>query len=167
MWKRFNPWRSWRNSGLLLAFFLFSHIAQAATLDFTTQSWNRFVQQNKAAIVVFTSTDCSHCPAVVEALHQQLQNGKQGHRVPLHLVVMDGADEPEALQHGHYSLADQLWVFQGNSAALQYSVNSKWRGITPYIALVSQQQAEFILGKPDRARLQDWLEKIKSTYPAK
>uniref|UniRef100_UPI0030EBCBA9 hypothetical protein n=1 Tax=Undibacterium luofuense TaxID=2828733 RepID=UPI0030EBCBA9 len=66
----------------------------------------------------------------------------------------------------HYSLAYQLWVFQGNPAALQYSVNAKWRGITPYIALVSQQQAEFILGKPDSARLQDWLEKVKSS-PAK
>lgn len=166
MWKRFNLRRNWLNTGLLLAFFLLSNIAQAAALDFTTRSWNRFVQQNKAAIVVFTSTDCSHCPSVVEALHQQLQNGKQGHRVPLHLVVMDGADEPAALQHGHYTLADQLWVFQGNPAALQYSVNAKWRGITPYIALVSQQQAEFILGKPDSARLQDWLEKVKSS-PAK
>ncbi|WP_339938591.1 hypothetical protein, partial [Undibacterium luofuense] len=76
MWKRFNLRRQWLNTGLLLAFFLFSNIAQAATLDFTTRSWNRFVQQNKAAIVVFTSTDCSHCPAVVEALHQQLQNAQ-------------------------------------------------------------------------------------------
>jgi hypothetical protein len=58
---------------------------------------------------------------------------------------MDGADEPAALQHGHYTLADQLWVFQG-PVALQYSVNAMG-GITPYIALVSQQQAEFILGK--------------------
>lgn len=139
-------------------------VATQVSQEFTLQTWEKLVKHtNAASIVVFTTTDCSHCPAVIEYLSQRVKQVKLASQRPaLQVVVMDGLDEPELIKQGHYLLADKLWVFQGNRSALQYSVNPKWRGLTPYVALIAANQAEFIIGKPEPEKLSQFLLKLTS-----
>ncbi len=164
-------WKKYSRSGLMALLLLINlswspvltTAAELTSQEFNQQTWQTLLRQSKSAsIVVFTTTDCSHCPAVVEYLAQYLkkQAPTQVAKPALQLVVMDGQDEPEALKHGHYLLADKLWVFQGNRNALQYSVNPKWRGLTPYVALLNQQQTEFVIGKPDPDKLSQFLARL-------
>jgi hypothetical protein len=125
--------------------------------NFDAHSWQRFQKDlPRPSAVVFSSTDCSHCPAIIAALGEQLKNRKP--QVPLVVVVMDGEDQPGLLQEPHYSPANRLFVFKGQSVALQYSINPNWRGITPYVALLPKNgEAKLVLGKPSAAELENWL----------
>ncbi|AZP12524.1 hypothetical protein [Undibacterium parvum] len=125
--------------------------------NFDAHSWHRFQKDlPRPAAVVFSTTDCSHCPAIIAALGEQLKNRKP--QVPLVVVVMDGEDQPGLLQEPHYSPASRLFVFKGQSAALQYSINPSWRGITPYVALLPKNgETKLVLGKPSAAELESWL----------
>ncbi|QJQ06748.1 hypothetical protein EJG51_013850 [Undibacterium piscinae] len=125
--------------------------------NFDAQSWQRFQKDlPRPAAVVFSTTDCSHCPATIAALGEQLKNRKP--QVPLVVVVMDGEDQPDLLQEPHYSPASRLFVFKGQATALQYSINPNWRGITPYVALLTKNgETKFVLGKPSAQELDNWL----------
>lgn len=125
--------------------------------NFDAHSWQRFQQDlPRPAAVIFSTTDCSHCPAIIATLGQQLKNRKP--QVPLLVVVMDGEDQPDLLQEPHYRPASRLFVLKGQSAALQYSINPNWRGITPYVALLPRNgEAKLVLGKPSAAELENWL----------
>jgi hypothetical protein len=125
--------------------------------NFDAHSWQRLQKDlPRPSAVVFSSTDCSHCPAIIAALGEQLKNRKP--QVLLVVVVMDGEDQPGLLQEPHYSPASRLFVFKGQSAALQYSINPNWRGITPYVALLPKNgEAKLVLGKPSAAELENWL----------
>jgi hypothetical protein len=129
--------------------------------NFDAHSWQRFQKDlPRPSAVVFSSTDCSHCPAIIAALGEQLKNRKP--QVHLVVVVMDGEDQPGLLQEPHYSPANRLFVFKGQSAALQFSVNTNWRGITPYVALLPKNgEAKLVLGKPSAAELENWLASVK------
>lgn len=133
-------------------------LAAASKIEhFDAQSWQSLQKQlPRPAVVVFSTTDCSHCPAVIAALAARIK--QRASAVPLVVVVMDGADQPGLLQEPHYRPADRLLVFQGQSAALQYSVNPGWRGITPYVALLAPDgSARLVLGKPSSQELDQWL----------
>ncbi|MDO8652425.1 MAG: hypothetical protein Q7R66_09570 [Undibacterium sp.] len=125
--------------------------------NFDAQTWQRLQQDlPRPSAVVFSTTDCSHCPAIIAALGQQLKNRKP--QVPLVVVVMDGDDQPGLLQEPHYLPANRLFVFQGQTAALQYGINPNWRGITPYVALLPKAGAvKLVLGKPSAQELDNWL----------
>lgn len=145
---------------LLLASTVSSAPALAAAKqieNFDAHSWQRFQQDlARPAAVVFSTTDCSHCPAIIAALGEQLN--KRNPQVPLIVVVMDGAEQPDLLQEPHYKPASRLFVFQGLSAALQYSVTPNWRGITPYVALLPKNgEVKLVMGKPSAAELESWL----------
>ncbi|NMM37902.1 MAG: hypothetical protein HHJ09_10360 [Glaciimonas sp.] len=124
---------------------------------FDAQSWQRFqTELPRPSAVVLSTTDCTHCPAAIAAVSQQLKKSKK--QIPLIVVVMDGDEHPELLQDTHYRQASRLFVFKGQTAALQYAVNPKWRGITPYVALFPKSgAATLITGTPSQHQFEQWV----------
>ena len=121
------------------------------------QSWQHLQSTlPRPSALVFSTTDCTHCPVTIASIAQQLKKRKT--QIPLIVVVMDGDEHPDLLQDPHYRQASRLFVFKGQSAALQYAVNPKWRGITPYVALLPQAgDIRLVLGKPSAQDIDGWL----------
>lgn len=145
----------------LLCLLLTAPLAQAGRQveAFDSQAWAQLQAKLKApAVVVFSTTDCSHCPAVLAQLAAAPERRRL--RAPLIAVVMDqtpGEDDAALLANPHYKRADRVFAFQGQAAALRYSVDPSWRGITPYIALLRPGQAvQWVLGPPQASDLQRW-----------
>ena len=110
------------------------------------------------AIVVFTSTDCAHCPAVIESLSRDRRLRRSGGR--LVAVVMDvapGESDALLLRSPHYRRADRLLAFSGQAPALRHAVNPAWRGVTPYLALLRPGEAPtWVTGPPAPEDLDAW-----------
>ena len=129
---------------------------------FDAQSWQRLQSTlPRPSVVVFSSTDCTHCPVTIASIAEQLKQRKT--QLPLIVVVMDGDEQPGLLQDAHYRQASRLFVFKGQSAALQYTINPKWRGITPYVALLPQAgDVRLVLGQPSAQDIDGWLKAGKT-----
>ena len=129
---------------------------------FDAQSWQRLQSTlPRPSAVVFSSTDCTHCPVTIASIAEQLKQRKT--QLPLIVVVMDGDEQPGLLQDPHYRQASRLFVFKGQSAALQYTINPKWRGITPYVALLPQAgDVRLVLGQPSAQDIDGWLKAGKT-----
>lgn len=143
---------------LLLAVAALPALAAANRIEaFDGQSWQRFQSElPRPSAVVFSTIDCTHCPTTIASIAQQLKQRKTP--IPLIVVVMDGDQQPGLLQDPHYRQASRLFVFKGQSAALQYAVNPKWRGITPYVALLPQAgDVRLVLGNPSAQDIGSWL----------
>lgn len=126
---------------------------------FDAPAWKQFVEApGRPTIVVFSTTDCSHCPGVLKTLAAHPLRQRQ--KAPLVAVVMDLApgEEDDALLHSpHYAHASRLMAFAGQAAALRHAVNPAWRGMTPYVALLRPGAApRFVLGMPAEAELRAW-----------
>ena len=81
-------------------------------------------------------------------------------RSALVAVVIDAATERELLTSGHYHHASRLFRFEGNEASLRYHVNPRWRGVTPYTALLpANGKTIFVAGVPGDAQVAAWLGK--------
>ena len=149
-------------SALLLAMTSLHTLAAATKIeDFGTQTW-QLMQKDlpRPAAVVFSTTDCGHCPAIIAALAEQLKTRKP--HVPLVVVVMDGNGQTGLLQESHYLPASRLFIFKGQTAALQYGINANWRGITPYVALLPHKgKIQMIMGKPSSEAIKYWLDTPK------
>ncbi len=118
--------------------------------------WQRLLENTpRPAAVVFTATDCTHCPAVITSLAAQ----KSTLNFHLATVVMDAeplSDAPESKKANHYALADAVHPYSGKTHALQYAVNPKWRGVTPYVALLKTDGSiRYVLGQPSPQQLED------------
>jgi thiol-disulfide isomerase/thioredoxin len=145
------------------ALLVFSAPAAAApegvrTFDKTT--WSQMKRElPRPSAVVFTTTDCAYCPAVIEALANDLKRGPR--KAKLVIVVMDGAEQPEAMMADkHYRKGDAMYAFEGQGMALRYSVNPDWRGITPYVAMLGRAaEPVFATGRPSKAQLAQLLAK--------
>lgn len=127
--------------------------------DFTQTTWQQWLRElPRPAIVVFSTTYCPTCPQVFSDLADSVH--KAGTGVPLITVVMD-ADGRRDLPHlKHYRRADRIFVFRGQEAALRFSVDRQWRGVTPYIALFGPEgPPRMIAGKPDADALRTILER--------
>lgn len=144
-------------AALLLALSAAVQAAPQKIEAFDAQSWQRFQSElPRPSAVVFSSTDCTHCPTTIASIAQQLKQRKSP--IPLIVVVMDGDQQPGLLQDPHYRPASRLFVFKGQSAALQYAVNPKWRGITPYVGLLPQAgDVKLVLGNPSAQDIGNWL----------
>ena len=129
---------------------------------FDAQSWQRLQSTlPRPSAVVFSSTDCTHCPLTIASIAEQLKQRKM--QLPLIVVVMDGDEQSGLLQDPHYRQASRLFVFRGQSAALQYTINPKWRGITPYVALLPQAgDVRLVLGQPSAQDIDGWLKAGKT-----
>jgi hypothetical protein len=152
--------KTYAHSAAALLLALSAVVAQAAphTIEpFDAHSWQRLQQElPRPAAVVFSATDCTHCPGAIAAVAQQLK--ARSPKIPLVVVVMDGDQHPGLLQDAHYRQASRLFVFRGRSAALQYAVNPKWRGITPYVALLPENGAPLLItGSPSEQEFGRWL----------
>ncbi|NDE17494.1 hypothetical protein EBZ80_21470 [bacterium] len=119
--------------------------AQPKAHAFNQRTWVGLQRELGPQLVVFSSTDCIHCPALIEAL------AKNPHvvadRIQLSVIVMDG-DQHSGRAHP-YNLAKRVYFFHGNEAAIRFAVNPGWRGETPQVALIqSSGRVKFVLGMP-------------------
>lgn len=118
----------------------------------------------RPTVVVFSTTDCGHCPAVVEALARDIRQRRLD--AGLVTVVMDaapGEDDAALLRHPHYGRADRVFAFTGQAAALRHSVDPKWRGVTPYVVFLSPgQPTQVVTGPPSGAQVATWASAAKS-----
>ena len=129
--------------------------APGAVRDFDRATWQQMKQTlPRPGVVVFTTTDCAYCPDVIEALAKDLKKG--GSKAHLAVVVMDGAEQPEAVKADrHYRKADALYVFDGQANALRYAVNPEWRGMTPYVVMFPRTgEPKFLVGRPAAQEVQ-------------
>lgn len=124
---------------------------------FDAQRWAALLREPGPALVVFTATDCAHCPQAIDRLvRHQRDERRAGRPVPrLDVVVLDGRDQPEALaSEPHYRQADRLFAVDGQAARLRHAVNPAWFGQTPYVALLGSRAAgatatlRFVSGTP-------------------
>lgn len=114
---------------------------------------------SRPAAVVFTTTDCTHCPAVIRQLASEL--ARRDPRAELWAVVMDqapGDDDPALLSNPHYQAARRLWAFEGQGPLIRHAVDPRWRGMTPYTQLLKPGAApRAITGPIAAAELDAWL----------
>jgi hypothetical protein len=122
---------------------------------FDANSWAALQRQlPRPAIVVFTTTDCAHCPAVLEQI-DHLRRARKPQPLLVTVVMDVSPDEADLLAAPHYRLADRLMAFDGEPVRLRYGVDPRWIGVTPYVALlaVGAQAPRFVMGAPGKA---DW-----------
>jgi thiol-disulfide isomerase/thioredoxin len=126
---------------------------------FDTKTWAQLQKElPRPSVVVFTATYCSNCPALIDRIAQQLT--KQGLKQDIVAVVVDEATPQELLASHHYKSVSKLFAFDGNEATLRYGVDPRWRGVTPYVALLSApDKVVFIAGTPSDAQFEAWLKR--------
>ena len=153
-------------AGLLAGMVLAAQAAPPNAVEpFESHTWSALQAELKQpAAVVFTTTDCAHCPAVIQGLARTL---KQRHLpARLMVVVMDqapGENDDALLADAHYRVADQLLEFDGQAAALRYGVNPQWRGVTPYVTLLAPKApARAVTGQPSVSDLDTWVRSFRS-----
>lgn len=145
----------------LLAGLVTPHVAAAprAVEPFDKDSWATLQSGlRQPAVVVFSTTDCAHCPAVVDGLARDIRERKL--KAQLLTVVMDaapGEDDAALLAHPHYARANRLFAFAGQAPALRHSVEPKWRGVTPYVVFLAPGvAAQAVTGPPSPADVAAW-----------
>ena len=132
--------------------------APAGWDSFTTGTWAQWTSPRSAPVaVVFTTTDCEHCPAVIAQIRQHIES-LPAPRPLLRVVITDGGTlTPAAAAARWYALADERRVFEGNELALRYGVSPRWRGETPFVALLSPRAPpRLFAGHPTTADLEAW-----------
>jgi hypothetical protein len=134
-----------------------SAAAGATPERFGAETWKQWLQTlRRPGVVVFTTTDCAHCPAAIAEIERQRRSGRAAFE--LTVVVMDADPDEDLRQIGHYRSADRLAVFDGPLQRLRHSVDPRWIGVTPYVALLAPQQpVRFVMGAPDAAAWQQFL----------
>lgn len=146
-----------------ICFSLLLGVAQPVMADsaiverFDQSTWRVLTTKVKQpTLVVFTSVTCAHCPGAIQRLASK--RNTLGTQVLLYVVSID-ADNATVLQSDpHYASADRLFLFQGSSQNLQFSVNPTWRGMTPYVSFIDQRGVvRFSLGEPKDRLLAEWL----------
>ncbi len=132
--------------------------APQSVLPFDTDTWHTLKQSpQRPLVVVFSTTDCTHCPRVIDEMAAAVRSARVKAR--LVVVVMDGAGQENALRKNpHYRDARALYVFAGDDMALRHTVNPEWRGLTPYVALLPVKgEARFHAGSPPAAAVREFL----------
>lgn len=158
----------WRKTAATGASILLASCAFAVTVTnaapsivepFDAGTWERLQQElPRPAVIVFTATYCATCPAVIAKLSDALK--ERGIAGDVVAVVIDEADEPQLLKSEHYQHASRLFLFDGNEVSLRHRVDPRWRGVTPYVALLPiKGEPAFVAGTPDDAQIVAWLRK--------
>jgi thiol-disulfide isomerase/thioredoxin len=145
--------RATRFALAVLALLCAARAVAAPVEDFTATTWARWQKElPRPAIVVFSTTYCPTCPDVMASLAASVKEA--GARVPLIVVVMDADGRREFAHAAHFRMADRIFAFRGPEAALRFSVDPRWRGVTPYVALFGAQGAPTLTpGQPSAAQL--------------
>lgn len=129
--------------------------APAMVKSFDKATWAQMkTSLPRPSVVVFTTTDCSFCPEVIDSLASELR-AKGRVRAHFAVVVMDGAGQTAALlANAHYRRAESLYAFNGQDLALRFSVNPEWRGLTPYVAVIPPKgEPRYFTGRPAPAEV--------------
>jgi len=132
--------------------------APAGWESFTPGTWKSWTGPGStAAAVVFTTTDCEHCPAVIAELRQHIQSMPQPRPV-LRVVVTDAGNLTAGTAGARwYAMADERRVFEGNELAVRYAISPRWRGETPFVALLSPRTVpRLVTGHPAAPDLAAW-----------
>lgn len=140
--------------------------APAVVESFDASTWATLQQSLEApTAVVFTTTDCVHCPAVIEQLAAQVHKRRLNASVVA--VAMDGDGVPGLLRDPHYRPADRLFAFVGQSAPIRYAVSPGWRGMTPYVVFLAPARAPAsVLGRPSDVQIDAWVAGAQTRGPA-
>lgn len=123
--------------------------------SFDGTAWHKLTQSiTQPTAVVFSTTDCTHCPKVIAQLAREAK--QRGFQATLVVVVLDGAGA-DLLRNAHYQPADRLFVFTGPDAPLRHSVDPRWRGMTPFVGLLNPQQPAVLkAGPPSPEAIEAW-----------
>ena len=163
MLKHFN--REW--AALALAALITWPTAQAAPAQvepFDAKAWQAIQSSKQPAVLVFSTTDCAHCPAVFKQLGQQIRQRQL--KAPLVAVVMDvppGEDDAGLLASPHHGQANRLMAFAGQPQALRFAVDPAWRGVTPYLVFLAPGQAPVkVVGPPKPEVVAAWALQAKA-----
>ena len=151
-------------SALLFSLSLLSTHASAAPRaveTFDSKTWPQLqAELTRPAIVVFTTTDCVHCPVVIDSLARDIRQRKL--KADLTVVVMDqapGENDAALLSNSHYRRVDRLFAFAGQAPALRYAVDPRWRGVTPYVVFMAPKApALAVIGPPSAADFDAWVQ---------
>lgn len=145
---------------LAVCAFAAAAVAVPSSLErFDAAAWERLqTELPRPSAVVFTATYCASCPAVLAKLSGALkERGIEGDVVA---VVIDEAEASELPKSRHYRHASRLFLFEGNEMSLRYQVDPRWRGVTPYVALLNANgETVFAAGTPSDAQVAAWIEK--------
>lgn len=145
---------------ILVAVVIWSAVAECAAalpkgvLPFSSSTWQAMKRElPRPAVVVFTTTDCAYCPDVIEDLSNEFKNATP--KVAILVVVMDGAYKPVSwLAEPHYRKADRLYAFQGQEAAIRFGIDPKWRGVTPFVAMLGKAgEPQLVVGRPTQKQI--------------
>lgn len=147
-----------RLAAALLSFSAGAFAAPGSVLPFGPQAWTELQGKGRPQAVVFSTTDCSHCPAAIDRLAATLRSSSV--RPRLTVVVMDGqGQEASLLTDRHYRQADAIYAFDGDAANLRYRVNPDWRGVTPYVVLLpARGEPRYFTGSPPAAAMRSFLQ---------
>lgn len=111
------------------------------------------------AAVVFTTTDCVHCPVVIHQLAERLKPGRD--KATLIAVVMDqapGDNDAGLLADAHYTPARRLFAFDGQAPLIRHGIDPQWRGVTPYVVFLGPgQPPRRVTGPPSADDVAAWL----------
>jgi hypothetical protein len=134
--------------------------APARVESFDPAAWAK-LQGGGPSVVVFTTTDCAYCPAVIESLAREIRQRRlDASLVAVVSNVAPGEADAALLADAHYRPADRLFAFAGPERALRFTVDPQWRGITPYVGFVSPSgKVRWVLGPPSAGDVQGWAER--------
>jgi cytosine/adenosine deaminase-related metal-dependent hydrolase len=137
------------------------HAAPRGVEAFDAKAWQAMQTSaggGSSTAVVFTTTDCAYCPAVLRQLAQEIRQRKLN--ATLVAVVMDvapGQDDAQLLNDPHHRDVDRLLAFSGQAAALRHAVNPAWRGVTPYVVFLAKGAApRWVTGPPPPQAVNEW-----------
>jgi hypothetical protein len=139
------------------------HAAPLEVEAFDAQAWQALQASTgnsgaKGTAVVFTTTDCAYCPAVLQQLAKEIRQRRLN--ATLVAVVMDlapGQDDALLLNDPHHRDVDRLLAFSGQAAALRHAVNPAWRGVTPYVVFLAKGAApRWVTGPPPPQAVNEW-----------
>lgn len=126
--------------------------AAPKVLVFDQSTWATWQQQKKRPhVLVFSRSDCAHCPAVLKQIALEL---KQRHlKAGLGVVLMDGIEVAQAIaDEPYYKVVNQFYAASVDETKLRYAINPTWPGITPYVAIMDKRgQLHFVMGPPSKA----------------
>jgi hypothetical protein len=159
------PWRRLAAALALLAAAAAATAAPRAVEVYDETTWAALQGERATpSVVVFTTTDCVHCPAVIARLATELQQRRLG--AQLVAVVMDqapGEDDAALLADTHYQAATRVLAFAGPAAALRHQVQPRWRGVTPFVAFIAPPAPPVsVTGPPPADMLQQFADTLKA-----
>ncbi|MEQ1807064.1 MAG: hypothetical protein ABL900_16930 [Burkholderiaceae bacterium] len=110
------------------------------------------------AVVVFSTTDCVHCPAVIEQLVRDIRKRKlKATSIAVVMDVAPGESDSTLLRNAEYRKTDRLFAFVGQAPPLRYAIDPRWRGVTPYVVFLAPNvPAVRVTGPPSREDFDNW-----------